>query len=75
VIVRRDILCWELVGIVFIVVLASVLHFVFEWSGGATPIAPIALAVLGILFVLPRSYPLQVQLFRDSITGGYGIVG
>jgi len=40
--VKRSILIWELAGIVFIVVLGSLLHFAFEWSGGWTPIAPIA---------------------------------
>ena len=40
--VKRSILRWELGGIVFIVVLGTVLHFVFEWSGRAVPIAPIA---------------------------------
>jgi hypothetical protein len=34
-------LCWELGGIGFIIVLGSVLHFAFEWSGRATAIAPI----------------------------------
>jgi hypothetical protein len=176
---KKRILRWELGGVAFIVVLGSVLHFVFEWSGGAVPIAliaavnesiwehlklgfwpalvyaaleysrfgksannflfaktlgiylipitivvlyyaytailghgllatdiaifvvavvvgqlvsyklltasplpkrlnrfaPIALAVLGILFVLFTFYPPQVPLFRDSVTGGYGIVG
>lgn len=170
---------WELGGIAFIVVLGSLLHFAFEWSGGAIPVAsiaavnesvwehlklgfwpalvyaaleysrfgksannfhfaktigiylipitivvlfyaytailghdlliadiaifvvavvvgqlvsyrlltasplparlnrfaPIALAVLGILFVLFTFYPPQVPLFRDPISGGYGIVG
>jgi len=33
---------WELGGIAFIVVLGSVLHFAFEWSGRAIAIAPIA---------------------------------
>jgi uncharacterized BrkB/YihY/UPF0761 family membrane protein len=37
--------------------------------------APIALVVLGILFVLFTFYPPQVPLFRDSVTGAYGIVG
>jgi len=37
--------------------------------------APIALVVLGILFVLFTFYPPQVPLFRDPVTGGYGIVG
>jgi hypothetical protein len=39
---KRNILRWELGGIIFIVVLGSVLHFAFGWSGGWTPIAPIA---------------------------------
>ena len=39
---RRSILCWELGGIAFTIVLGSVLHFAFEWSGRATAIAPIA---------------------------------
>jgi hypothetical protein len=177
--VRKRILRWELAGIAFIVVLGSVLHFAFEWSGRAIPVAPIAavnesvwehlklgfwpalvyaafeygrfgrsasnfplaktvgiclipvtivvlyyaytailghgllqadiaifvvavivgqlvsyrmlaasplperlsrfapiaLAVLGILFALFTFYPPQVSLFRDSVTGGYGIVG
>lgn len=37
--------------------------------------APIALAVLGILFVLFTFYPPQFPLFRDPVSGGYGIVG
>jgi len=176
---KKRILRWELGGIAFIVVLGSVLHFVFEWSGDAIPIAPIAavnesiwehlklgfwpalvfaaleysrfgksannfpfaktlgiylipitivvlyyaytailghgllevdiaifvvavvvgqlvsyklltasplperlnrfapiaLAVLGILFVLFTFYPPQFPLFRDPVSGGYGIVG
>ena len=39
---KKNILIWELAGIIFIVVLGSVLHFAFEWSGRWTPIAPIA---------------------------------
>jgi hypothetical protein len=177
--VKKGILRWELGGIAFIVVLGSVLHFVFEWSGGAIPVAwiaavnesvwehlklgfwpaliyaaveysrfgksannfhfaktvgiylipitivvlyyvytailghgllavdiaifvvavivgqlvsyklltasplperlnrfaPIALVVLGILFVLFTFYPPQFPLFRDPVSGGYGIVG
>jgi hypothetical protein len=177
--VKRSILIWELGGIFFIIVLGSVLHFVFEWSGRAIPVAPIAavnesvwehlklgfwpalvyaaleysrfgksannfsfaktlgiylipitivvlyyvytailghgllevdiaifvvavivgqlvsyrlltasplperlnrfapiaLAVLGILFVLFTFYPPQLPLFRDSVTGAYGITG
>jgi len=37
--------------------------------------APIALIVLGILFVLFTFYPPQFPLFRDPVSGGYGIVG
>jgi hypothetical protein len=177
--VKKNVLRWELGGIAFIVVLGSLLHFVFEWSGRAIPIAPIAavnesvwehlklgfwpalvyavleysrfgksannfpfaktlgiylipitivvlyyaytailghgllvvdiaifvvavivgqlvsyklliasplpkrlnrfapitLAVLAILFVLFTFYPPQLSLFRDSVTGAYGIVG
>lgn len=176
---KRSVLRWELAGIFFIVVLGTVLHFAFEWSGGWIPIAPIAavnesvwehlklgfwpalvyaaleygrfgksaksfffaktlgiylipitivvlyyaytailehgllivdiaifvvavivgqlvsyklliasplperlnrfapiaLAVLGILFVLFTFYPPQLPLFKDSVTGGYGIAG
>jgi hypothetical protein len=39
---KKSILRWELGGIAFIVVVGSLLHFVFEWSGRAIPIAPIA---------------------------------
>jgi hypothetical protein len=39
---KKTILIWELAGIIFIVVLGSVLHFAFEWSGRWIPIAPIA---------------------------------
>jgi hypothetical protein len=39
---RRSILGWELGGIVFIVVLGTVLHFAFDWSGRWVPLAPIA---------------------------------
>ena len=176
---RRSILRWEIGGIFFIVVLGSVLHFAFEWSGSWTPLGaiaavnesiwehlklgfwpallyaaleygrfgksannflfaktagiylipvtivvlyyaytailghgllpvdiaifvvavivgqvvsyrlltapplpamlnrflPVALAVLAILFVLFTFYPPEFPLFRDSVTGGYGIVG
>lgn len=37
--------------------------------------APIAVVVLGILFVLFTFYPPHLHLFWDSSTGGYGIVG
>jgi hypothetical protein len=37
--------------------------------------APIALVILAILFVLFTFYPPHFPLFRDSISGGYGIVG
>ena len=37
--------------------------------------APIALVIPGILFVLFAFYPPQLSLFRNSMTGGYGIVG
>ena len=37
--------------------------------------APIALVVLGILFVLFTFYPPQLPLFRDAVTGAYGIAG
>ena len=39
---KKSILRWELAGIVFIVVLGTVLHFAFEWLGRAVPVAPIA---------------------------------
>ena len=39
---KRRVLLWEMGGIIFIVVLGSVLHFAFEWSGAWTPLAPIA---------------------------------
>ena len=39
---KKSILRWELGGIAFIVVLGSLLHFAFEWSGYAIPVAPIA---------------------------------
>jgi hypothetical protein len=39
---KKRVLVWELGGIAFIVVLGTVLHFAFEWSGRAIPIAPIA---------------------------------
>ena len=176
---KKRILRWELGGIAFIVILGSLLHFVFEWSGDALPVAwlaavnesvwehlklgfwpaliyaaleysrfgksannfffaktlgiylipitivvlyyaytailghdllivdiaifvvavivgqlvsyklltvsplpvrlnrfaPIAVVVLGILFVLFTFYPPHMHLFWDSGTGGYGIVG
>ncbi len=39
---RKSILRWELAGIVFIVVIGTVLHFAFEWSGGWAPLGAIA---------------------------------
>lgn len=175
----KSILRWELGGIAFIVILGSLLHFVFEWSDGALPVAwfaavnesvwehlklgfwpaliyaaleyscfgksvknfffaktlgiylipitivalyyaytailghgslivdiaifvvavivgqlvsykllsasplpeklnrfaPVAVVVLGILFVLFTFYPPHLHLFKDPVTGGYGIVG
>jgi hypothetical protein len=41
-VMKKSILRWELGGIAFIVVVGTVLHFAFEWSGYAIPIAPIA---------------------------------
>ena len=38
-------------------------------------LAPIALAILGILFVLFTFNPPQLPLFRESVTGAYGIAG
>ena len=29
----RSVLFWELIGTIFIIILGSVLHFAFEWSG------------------------------------------
>ncbi len=37
--------------------------------------APVALAVLAVLFVVFTFCPPQFSLSRDSITAGYGIVG
>jgi hypothetical protein len=31
---NRSVLIYEMVGTVFIVILGSILHFTFEWSGG-----------------------------------------
>lgn len=39
---KKSILKWELVGIVFIVVIGGALHFAFELSGGWRPLALIA---------------------------------
>jgi len=39
---KRFVLKWELVGIAVISILGSVLHFVFEWSGGCEPVGVIA---------------------------------
>jgi hypothetical protein len=36
---------------------------------------PIALAVLGVLFVLFTFYTPQLPVFRDPVSGGHGIVG
>jgi hypothetical protein len=40
--VKKRILVWEIAGIFFTVVLGTLLHFVFDWSGRWIPIAPIA---------------------------------
>jgi hypothetical protein len=39
---KKSILKWELIGIIFIVLAGGLLHFVFEWSGGWRPLALIA---------------------------------
>ena len=39
---KRSVLRWELVGIAVISVLGSILHFVFEWTGGWEPVGVIA---------------------------------
>jgi hypothetical protein len=39
---RRKLLAWETAGAVFTVIIGSLLHFVFEWSGRLAPVALIA---------------------------------
>ncbi|MEM2959042.1 MAG: DUF6512 family protein [Candidatus Freyarchaeota archaeon] len=39
---RNRVLVWELLGILFISLLGSLLHFVFDWSGGFLPVALVA---------------------------------
>ena len=39
---KKTVLIWELVGIIIIILLGSMLHFVFDWSGQWKPIAFIA---------------------------------
>lgn len=39
---KKSVLRSELIGIVFIVILGSILHFIFEWTGKWIPIAVIA---------------------------------
>ena len=39
---KKRILRWELGGIAFIVILGTLLHFAFDWSGRSTPIGAIA---------------------------------
>jgi len=39
---KRSILRWELVGMGVIIVLGSLLHFAFDWSGHWTPVGSIA---------------------------------
>ena len=34
--------CWEMSGALFIILLGSILHFLFDWSGQWTPVALIA---------------------------------
>lgn len=38
----RTILCWEIIGAIFIIFAGSALHFVFGWVGGWRPVALIA---------------------------------
>ena len=39
---NKKVLKWELIGIAVISIFGSVLHFVFEWSGGYEPVGVIA---------------------------------
>jgi hypothetical protein len=39
---KNQILKWEIIGIIFIVLAGGLLHFVFEWAGGWRPLAVIA---------------------------------
>lgn len=39
---RQTALKWEIIGIAFIIIAGSVLHFAFEWSGEWQPLAVIA---------------------------------
>ncbi|MGD8815518.1 MAG: DUF6512 family protein [Anaerolineales bacterium] len=39
---KKTIQRWEFLGIVFIIVFGSMLHFLFEWSGYARPVAILA---------------------------------
>jgi len=41
-IMKKSVLIWELVGIIFIFSLGSILHFAFDWSGRWKPLALIA---------------------------------
>ena len=39
---KKCVLKWEIVGIIFVFLLGALLHFVFEWSGESAPVGAIA---------------------------------
>ena len=46
-----------------------------EESVARTRVAKIVLVLLPVLFVLMTFFPLEVFLFQDPVTGGYGVLG
>jgi hypothetical protein len=39
---KNEILNWQIFGIFFILIIGSMLHFLFEWSGYLLPVGAIA---------------------------------
>lgn len=58
-------------GIGFVLVLGTLSHFFYEWSG-ENRLVGILLAVLLLCYLLFTAFPPHIGLFLDPVTGTYG---
>jgi len=58
---KRSIFWYELVGMVFVIILGSMLHFIFEWSGNQ-PIVGVFSVCVGLNFNSPPTWWLTLPV-------------
>lgn len=73
---KKHILFFEIAGIFFISLSGSALHFVFEWLEEWPPVALIAAVNESVWEHLKLAFwpGMIYALFRDFVTGKYGII-